>query len=68
MQTEATVRKKIHSSWKFRICQKLTINLGENPCTKVEKRGQYKGKATQMKKKMIPRNRNKMNDVIICSD
>lgn len=52
MPAEATVRKKIHFSWTFRICQKLTINLGENPCKIVLKRGQYEGKASQMKEKM----------------
>lgn len=52
MPAKATVRKKIHFSWTFRICQKLTINLGENPCKIVLKRGEYEGKASQMKEKM----------------
>ena len=52
MPAKATVRKKKHFSWTFRICQILTINLGENPCKIVLKRGEYEGKASQMKEKM----------------
>lgn len=52
MPAEATVRKKIHFSWTFRIRQKLTISLWENLCKIVLKRGQYEGKASQMKEKM----------------
>lgn len=43
------------------------INLEENPCIKVLQRKQYEGQASQMKKKISPRSRNNMCEVVITS-